>query len=37
MSRKLKALLERNDELERRNEQIADEFAHKIEVKICYS
>ncbi|VDI48662.1 coiled-coil domain-containing protein 64 [Mytilus galloprovincialis] len=26
-----KALLERNDELERRNEQIADEFAHKIE------
>lgn len=27
-----KALLERNDELERRNEQIADEFAHKIEV-----
>ena len=32
-----KALLERNDELERRNEQIADEFAHKIEVKICYS
>lgn len=29
-----KALLERNDELERRNEQIADEFAHKIEVFI---
>lgn len=26
-----KALLERNEELERRNEQIADEFGHKIE------
>lgn len=32
-----KALLERNDELERRNEQIADEFAHKIEVRMNFT